>query len=394
MSPARPRAGTARAARPATRFDAVGRAVARAVVEAQVLHPPVVAAEQLVAAVAGEQHLRAVRVDGPRDVGDRDPRRVRARDVHVREPVVEGVAQVASSVSSSSRCRMPRSAASRAAAADSSLGAERDRVGGQLRRSAWRAASAAIVDGVEAAREHQAERNVADERGRRPPRRAARGARPRGAPPCGCDPSRWSGVPVLGHLEPAVSQPQHVPGRELADALDQRALAERVAERRGTRPRPPGRAGRGPTGGRASCASRWRRRRGRRCSEVVERLDADLVARGDELPRLAVPDDEREHPPKPVECWPRRRARKLWSTTSVSESVRNRTPRRSRSGSQLAEVEELAVVDEHPAAGRVGEGLIRLRILRIDDREPAVLEHDLGRSERRARPRRRGRGGA
>jgi hypothetical protein len=82
---ARPRSGSA--AGDAKRRT--GRATPDGVVEPQILHPAVVAAEELVAPIAREQHLDPVLVRRAGDVRRGDPRRIRARVVEVREPVVE-----------------------------------------------------------------------------------------------------------------------------------------------------------------------------------------------------------------------------------------------------------------------------------------------------------------
>ena len=59
---------------------------ARAVVEAEVLHPAVVAAEELVAAVAGQQDLDSVLARGSGDAAGRDPGRDCRSDNRPIEP--------------------------------------------------------------------------------------------------------------------------------------------------------------------------------------------------------------------------------------------------------------------------------------------------------------------
>src|SRR6266508_6226933 len=79
-----------RAQRPPARLaQTTGRALPEATVEPEIRHPAVVAAEQLVASVAGQKHLDPVLMDGTGDRGDGDPRRICSRYVETVDPVLK-----------------------------------------------------------------------------------------------------------------------------------------------------------------------------------------------------------------------------------------------------------------------------------------------------------------
>ena len=108
----------------------------------------------------------------------------------------------------------------------------------------------------------------------------------------------------------------------------------------------------------------------------VQGLDAELVAGGHEITRLPVGAHECEHPPEGRERSLTVGDEALQDDLGVGVGAKPHAPAL-EPRAQLAEVEDLPVEDEPPAPGRVGEGLIGFGVVRIDDRQPHVLEDDL-----------------
>ena len=106
---------------------------------------------------------------------------------------------------------------------------------------------------------------------------------------------------------------------------------------------------------------------------VVERLDAEVVAREEELAAAAVPQREREHAGEPVEQ-SAPHAFQPWTSTSPSPCVREHVAGRRELAPQRAEVVDLAVEDDGDRA--VG-GHERLPAAgEVDHRQPAMAESD------------------
>ena len=123
----------------------------------------------------------------------------------------------------------------------------------------------------------------------------------------------------------------------------------------------------------------------------VERLDAEPVAGAEQHPLLGVPDQEREHAAQLAD-----------DLLARGSGSRRRSPRRRRRsrrsapnsrGQPLAQLEvvvDLAVEDQVVAAVEPGQRLVR--VVDVDDRQPAEADHRRRRrATRRPRP---GRGGA
>ena len=120
----------------------------------------------------------------------------------------------------------------------------------------------------------------------------------------------------------------------------------------------------------------------------VQRLDAELVA-GQRQRRLSlVVDREREHAAEPRQARraPRRQAS---STTSVSDSVRKRTPAALELGPQLAVVVDLAVVDRGSARPSTKGWSAAVDRSMIDSRRCARCDGGVGVARSRARRTRR-----
>ncbi len=108
---------------------------------------------------------------------------------------------------------------------------------------------------------------------------------------------------------------------------------------------------------------------------VVERLHSDLIARGKQLAPLPVPEHEGEHSPEARQRCHSVRGQAVEHDLGVGPRSKG-DPSPLEVGLQLTEVEKLPVVDDRPATAWIAERLIRLRIVRIDDRQPAVLEDE------------------
>ena len=111
---------------------------------------------------------------------------------------------------------------------------------------------------------------------------------------------------------------------------------------------------------------------------VVERLDAEPVARGKDRPGLAVVEHEREHAVEPVQAVPPPLGVGVEEHLGVGAGVKGMAGGLEL-GAQLAVVVDLAVVDDPVAAVGRAHRLVAGR-REVEDGEPAVAERDADRS--------------